>query len=125
MILDPEFKPDQERLKKKKCELPKQWKDVASYLAHGRYRNKLLWKQSVLGNAVVTVSEACSTMQCGSCMTLHSPGNHWLHHCSNSKCRKIGNRDVGGARAIAHHALTRALISTRGKDNSLENFSFL
>ena len=131
--LDPVFKADEKMLKKKSGELDKRSKVDGSYMAHGRFKRGVQHRMGMLGGALVEVSEACSTMQCSQCMTLHSPGissgkfaniigRHWLHHCPNKACKAITFRDEGAARAIGVQALVRCLVRIN-KNNQLNGSS--
>jgi hypothetical protein len=74
-VLYPKFGPDQDMLsRKKKSPLPKLWKSVASWMAHGRQRRKLMYMMSLNGNDLIDPSESCSTLLGACCGTLHSPG---------------------------------------------------
>ena len=84
--------------KKASGELPGEWKSALQYLAHARHRRKLVRMVGIRGKCIVGPSEACSTMLCPFCMTLASPGMHWVHHCP--KCKKAALRDDCG-RGIA------------------------
>jgi hypothetical protein len=74
------------------------------YMAHARHRIKLVRKAGVIP------SGACSTMLCPFCMTLATPGMHWVHHCP--KCRVTALRDDCG-RGIGLLTDTRVLIRYR------------
>ena len=103
--LDPQFKADQKLLKKGPKQLEKSWKQTASDLAHAKCREKVIRKTGRLGNVYVPVGEACSTMTCPVCCTLHSPGTHYLHSCP--KCQSTSIRDESG-RAIGLMASVNA-----------------
>jgi hypothetical protein len=110
-ILYPKFAAGKDMVKKKATgELPGEWKSALQYMAHARHRVKLVRKVGVMGNCIVGPSEACSTMLCPFCMTLASPGMHWVHHCPN--CKKTALRDDCG-RGIGLLTDTRILIKYR------------
>jgi hypothetical protein len=100
-ILYPKFAANKSMVKKKASgELPGEWKSTLQYLAHARHRIKLVRLVGIMGKCIVGPSEACSTMLCPFCMTLASPGMHWVHHCPNTECQKAALRDDCG-RGIA------------------------
>jgi hypothetical protein len=106
--LDPQLVADQKFVKKKPKELDKSWKQTSFDLAHGACRKRVIRKTGRLGKVYVKVGEACSTMQCPVCNTLHSPGIHYLHSCPS--CGNVSVRDESG-RNIAHLALIRAYLA--------------
>ena len=74
IILQPEFKMDEHMVKKTAGGLSKKWKTIGSYMAHGRANRELRYKMEREAKAYVPISEACGTMLCSDCPTLHHPG---------------------------------------------------
>jgi len=110
-ILYPKFSVDERMVSKGGSGgLAKNWKGPGARQAHGAHRSRVVRKLGLLGKVAVNVSEACSTMMCPFCRTLSSPGTHYLHHCSNPKCKRVSFRDECG-RGISVLAATRALRS--------------
>jgi hypothetical protein len=110
-ILYPKFAAGKDMVKKKATgELPGEWKSALQYMAHARHRIKLARRAGMMGKCIVGPSEACSTMLCPFCMTLATPGMHWVHHCPN--CRETALRDDCG-RGIGLLTDTRVLIRYR------------
>lgn len=111
-ILYPKFSAGKDMVKKKATgELPGEWKSALQYMAHARHRVKLVRKVAFMGKCIVGPSEACSTMMCPFCMTLATPGMHWVHHCPS--CQKTALRDDCG-RGIGLLSDLRILLRYRG-----------
>ena len=122
-VLYPEFSVSGSMVSKNSSNaLPKKQKSSAQSLRHGEHRRKVVRKLGLLGRIVVKTSEACSSMCCPFCLTIATPGMmftllinacigvHRMHHCSNSRCRRIAFRDECG-RAMSLINITRALGS--------------
>ena len=90
--------------------LHKEWKTPLSIMRHASHRVQVVRKAGMLGRSIMGPSEACSTMKCAFCPTLHSPGRNRLHHCPNRKCQSVGVRDEC-AREIAALADARVLLA--------------
>jgi hypothetical protein len=111
VILSPKFAANKGMLKRKAGGggLSKEWKGNISRMRHAGHLVKLVRKVGILGKVITRPTEACSTMKCPYCPTLHHPGRHWLHHCPNKKCQKVTVRDEC-AREISNFADARILI---------------
>jgi hypothetical protein len=107
--LDPQFKADQQMLKKKPNELSRSWKQTATNLGHAKCREKVVRKMVRLGKVYVPAGEACSTMEEPCCCTLHSPGLNYLKTCP--RCKTTSVRDESG-RSIAKRAVVSSGLLT-------------
>jgi len=98
VILSPKFAANKGSLKTKAGGggLDKGVKTPMSRMRHAGHRVKFVRKAGIMGKVVVGPIEACSTMKCTDCPTLHHPGRHWLHHCPNKRCKKVTVRDECG-----------------------------
>ena len=85
-------------------------------MRHAGHRVDLVMKVGLLGKVIYGPSEACSTMKCPDCSTLHHPGRHWLHHCPKKGCKMVTVRDECG-REISNIADTRILVERNHKLN--------
>lgn len=118
--LDPQFKADQQLLKKKTNELSKSWKQTASNLGHAKCRKKVIAKMGRLGKAYVAVGEVCSTMEEPCCCTLHSPGLNYLKTCP--RCKTTSVRDESG-RAIGKRAVLSCGVLTMEFKNKSDHLN--
>ena len=112
-ILSPKFAANKKMLGKRPYSgkgLDKEWKTPLSMMRHASHRVQVVRKAGMLGRSIMGPSEACSTMKCAFCPTLHSPGRNRLHHCPNRKCQSVGVRDEC-AREIAALADARVLLA--------------
>jgi hypothetical protein len=120
--LDPQFKADQQMLKKKPNELSKSWKQTATNLGHAKCRKKVVRKMGRLGKVYVPVGEACSTMEEPCCCTLHSPGLNYLKTCP--RCKTTSVRDESG-RSIAKRAVVSSGLLTLELKNKSDHLNGL
>jgi hypothetical protein len=111
-LVQPDFKADQNLLKKKPNELGKSWKRTASSMSHAKLSNAVRRKQALIGQCFVTCSEACSTLGCGFCTHPNTPGRKKIHACNRKDCKKIGIRDFSGS-VIARMTLEQCLMLAR------------
>jgi hypothetical protein len=118
VIISPKFAADKGMMKTKAGGggLAKEWKSRIARMRHGGHRSKLVKKVGMEGKVIVGPSEACSSMKCSDCSTLHHPGRHWLHHCPRKDCKKVTVRDECG-REISNLADTRILVERDHKLN--------
>jgi hypothetical protein len=98
VILSPKFAANKGSLKTKAGGggLSKEWKTPMARMRHAGHRVDFTRKVGILGKVIVGPSEACSTMKCSDCSTLHHPGRHWLHHCPKEGCMVVTVRDECG-----------------------------
>ena len=124
VVVSPPFGSDQKMFAKKSAGgLPGWWKSKIQLMAHGRRRKLLLRRVSRKGGVMLKVSESCSTMMCGRCMTLHSPGMYFdfnlglgkskIHHCPG--CGESTHRDESG-RSIGLMMMVR-MMGIGGQEN--------
>jgi hypothetical protein len=111
VLLDPDFKANEQLLKRKPNELAKTWKSTACGLAHAKCKKKVLRLMSRAGKCLATPSEACSTAYC-TCGVFWSPGWSRFKNCPGCGKRKV--RDECGISIVAF-MWSRILAAIRKK----------
>lgn len=75
-----------------------------------KFKERLMYKASVLNKCVFNINEMYTTKTCSSCGNLNNVGKKEIYKCERSSCDKLLLRDVSAAKNILMKGIMRYLV---------------